>query len=75
VAKHLAQTRRARLNLASFRRICASTVSDRRAARLLCDIEAGILLDEHVAEDGPLAGSLPEGHRLKADGFAMRQLD
>src|SRR5215468_7575068 len=48
---------------------------DRKAAlaRLLCDTKAGILLNEHVAEDGPTV--FAHACRLGAEGIASKKVD
>ncbi len=42
-------------------------------ARLLCDIEAGIILNEHVAEDGPTV--FEHACRLGAEGIVSKRVD
>jgi len=48
---------------------------DRKAAlaRLLRDIEAGILLNQHVAEDGPTV--FEHACRLGAEGIVSKKVD
>jgi bifunctional non-homologous end joining protein LigD len=42
-------------------------------ARLLCDTEAGILFNEHIAEDGPVA--FAHACRLGAEGIVSKKVD
>jgi bifunctional non-homologous end joining protein LigD len=48
---------------------------DRKAAqaRLLCDTEAGILFNEHIAEDGPIV--FAHACRLGAEGIVSKKVD
>jgi bifunctional non-homologous end joining protein LigD len=42
-------------------------------ARLLCDTEAGILFDEHIAQDGPVV--FAHACRLGAEGVVSKKVD